>query len=82
MQSNRMNKLLDKIERRLGTQPLNLPDYLRKDRWATDVICNDTLDTFSRFFPNVMHITLSNANTNKTKDGYYLIDEFVPDNWV
>ena len=51
MISNRMNKLLDKLERRLGTRQLNLPDYLQKNKWAEDVIQNETLDTFSRFFP-------------------------------
>ena len=42
MQSNRMTALLNKIERRLGTRALNLPDYLTKDKWATEVIENET----------------------------------------
>ena len=58
MQANRMNKLLDKIERRLGVKQLNLPDYLTKDKWAEEVIANETLDTFSRYFPNSMHIRI------------------------
>ena len=49
--ANEMTKLLNKIERRLGTSQMNLPDYLSKDVWARDVICNETLDTFSRYFP-------------------------------
>lgn len=75
MISNRMNKLLDKLERRLGTRQLNLPDYLQKDKWAVNVIHNETLDTFSRYFPNAMQIKLNLAQRNK--DGYYLLDEYV-----
>lgn len=77
MPTNRMNALLDKLERRLGTKQLNLPDYLTKDKWAEDVIANETLDTFSRYFPNSIHITLDPSQ--RQKDGYYLIDEYVPD---
>jgi hypothetical protein len=78
MPTNKMNNLLNKIERRLGTRQLNLPDYLQKDNWAKDVIANDTLDTFSRFFPNSMHITLDLSQ--RRKDGYYIIDKYVPEN--
>ena len=70
-----MNRLLDKLERRLGTRQLNLPDFLQKDKWAENVIHNETLDTFSRFFPNAMQIKLNLAQRNK--DGYYLLDEYV-----
>lgn len=76
MPPNRMNALLDKIERRLGTKMLSLPDHLSKDKWA-DVIVQDTLDTFSRYFPNSMHIMLDVSQ--KKPDGYYLIDEYIPD---
>jgi hypothetical protein len=54
--ANDMSLLLDKIARRLGLLPLlpHLPhnkDFdLSKDAWA-DVIKNDTLVTFSRYFP-------------------------------
>lgn len=78
MPTNKMNNLLNKIERRLGTRQLNLPDYLQKDNWAKDVIANDTLDTFSRFFPNSMHITLDLSQ--RRKDGYYIIDKYIPEN--
>lgn len=77
MQSNKMTNLLNKIERRLGTRQLNLPDYLQKDKWADEVIANETLDTFSRFFPNQITITLHGHN--RSKDGYYLIDEDIGD---
>lgn len=78
MQANKMTALLDKIERRLGTKPLNLPDYLQKDKWAEEVIANETLDTFSRYFPNAVNIRLDKSM--RTKDGYYLIDEPFGDN--
>lgn len=76
MPSNRMNDLLNKIERRLGTKPLNLPENLCKDKWS-DVIINDSLTTFSRYFPNSMHITIDLAQ--RKRDGYYVIDEYIPD---
>ena len=63
--------LLNKIERRLGTRALNLPDYLTKDKWATEVIENETLDTFSRYFPNSMKVNLDLSQ--KKKEGYYFI---------
>ena len=75
MISNRMNKLLDKLERRLGTRQLNLPEYLQKDKWAENVIHNETLDTFSRFFPNAMRVELNLAQRNR--EGYYLLDEYI-----
>lgn len=76
MPANKMNSLLDKIERRLGTRPLNLPEHLQKDKWAKKVIENETLDTFSRFFPNALKIKLSLSQQNK--DGYYVLDEYLP----
>ncbi len=72
--ANSMTKLLNKIERRLGTQQMNLPDYMSKDVWAKDVICNETLDTFSRFFPNKIPYVLGPENK---KNDYYLIDESI-----
>lgn len=77
MPANRMDNLLNKMERRLGIMQLHLPDYLQKEKWASEVICNETLDTFSRYFPNSMKIKLDLSQKNK--DGYYLIDEYVPD---
>lgn len=77
MPTNRMNALLDKIERRLGVSQLNLPEYMSKDKWAETVIANETLDTFSRYFPNELKINLDLSQ--RTKDGWYVIDEYVPD---
>ena len=78
MPTNRMNSLLNKIERRLGTKPLNLPDNLSKDIWANEVIASETLDTFSRYFPNSMHIVLDLSQ--RKQNGYYLLDEYIGDN--
>lgn len=72
-----MNKLLDKIERHLGTKVLNLPEHLTKDVWAKEVISNDTLDTFSRYFPNAITITLDRSCIRA--DGYYVLDEILGD---
>ena len=74
---NRMTNLLNKIERRLGIKMLNLPPELSKDEWAK-TIDEDSLTTFSRFFPNEMTIVL--GPDLKKKDGWYIIDEYVPDN--
>lgn len=77
MPANKMTALLDKIERRLGTKQLDLPEDLRKDQWAEKVIANETLDTFSRYFPNAININLDKSM--RAKDGYYLIDEAIGD---
>ena len=74
--ANSMTLLLNKIERRLGTKQINLPDYMAKDKWADEVICNESLDTFSRFFPNKYPYTLGPHNR---KGPYYLIDESICD---
>lgn len=76
--TNNMTLLLNKLERRLGLKPLNLPEDIRKDKWADDIIIPDTLTTFSRYFPNEFKYTV-NTSENK-KDGYYLIDEAIADN--
>ena len=74
--ANNLTRLLNKIERRLGTAPLKLPDYLCKDKWDY-VIIEDTLQTFSRYFPNRFRYTLT-AEFNKDKrSSAYIIDESV-----
>ena len=70
---NSMGDLVNTIERRLGTRPLNLPEHLQKDKWP-DVIIKDTLVTFSRYFPYSITV---NIDTTKSKDGYYFIDSNV-----
>jgi len=71
---NEMTKLLNKIERRIGTKSLNLPEHMSKDKWATEVICNETLDTFSRYFPHKIPYVIGPENK---KGPFYLIDESI-----
>lgn len=73
MAMNKMNQLLSKIERRLGTKPLMLPEDISKDKWPDEVIIPDTITTFSRFFPHMVRIRIDASPENK-KDGYYIID--------
>lgn len=72
--ANEMTVLLDKIERRLGTNQYNLPAEMSKDVWARKVICNETLDTFSRYFPRKIPYILGPENK---KGEFYLIDESI-----
>lgn len=71
--ANNMTKLLNKIERRLGTKPLNLPKEFSKDTWA-EVILDETLVTFSRYFPHKITYEISD-DTAKRKGDYWLINE-------
>lgn len=73
MALNKMNLLLNKIERRLGTKPLFLPEEVAKDTWVEEIIEPDTLMTFSRYFPYMVRIKLDPKNSLK-KDGYYIIN--------
>lgn len=77
---NRMTRLLDKIERRLGTKALNLPEDYAKDKWAEEVICNETLDTFSRYFPHRISYMLNSSN--RIEPDVWLIDENLCENQV
>ena len=75
--ANMMTNLLNKIERRLGTDVLGLPPGMDKNSWAKKVILTDTLDSFSRFFPHKMPYVLGPENK---KHDYYLIDESICNN--
>lgn len=72
---NRMTALLNKIERRLGLMVLTLPENISKDSWHT-VIEEDTLPTFSRFFPDSRTVIIDNTCY---KDGFYFIDKDIPE---
>ena len=74
---NRMTDLINKIERRLGTAPLNLPENLKKDKWA-QVIIEDSITTFSMYFPNQIRVDIDPSI--RTKDGYCYIDRELPEN--
>lgn len=72
--ANDMTALLNKIEWRLGLLPLtpHLPKEFGKEAWA-DVIMNDTLAEFSRFYGFKVPYTIT-KETPKDKDGYYILD--------
>lgn len=76
--ANQMTKLLNKCERRLGTKVLNLPEHLTKDKWV-EVVTEETLDTFSRYFPRAITIPIP-TKSPRDKEGYYYIDNEIPDN--
>ena len=73
--TNRMSTLLNKIERRLGTKMLKLPDEINKDSWV-QVIEEDTIPTFSRYFPYGITTIIDHTCM---KDGFYFLDKYVPD---
>jgi hypothetical protein len=82
--SNDMTALLDKIERRLGLIPLSphLPTGMQKSDWAK-IIQEDTLVTFSRFFPNRFKMVINSETCDKQLDKetntmwYYIKDEIL-----
>ena len=73
MAINKVDKLINKIERRLGTRQLLLPDHLTKDKWLDATIIPDSIETFSRYFPHMVRIQIK-CSPDNMKDGYYLID--------
>lgn len=75
---NSMTRLLNKIERRLGTQPLNLPSYLSKDSWAT-VIAEDSLHTFSLFFPHIIRyeVDTTRDKIDEMTNSFYIDQDLV-----
>lgn len=72
--SNKLSNLLDKIERRLGCRNLNLPPQFDKNTWGT-VIEQDTLSTFSRYFPHKIEIMIDENHLSRKEPCTYLIDE-------
>lgn len=82
--SNDMTLLLDKIERRLGLIPLSqhLPKGLQKSDWS-NIIMQDTMVEFSRFFPNRLKMVINDTTCNKQYDKttntmwYYIKDEIL-----
>lgn len=73
---NKMTSLINKIERRLGTNIINLPKELSKDEWV-NVIKEDTIPTFSRYLPDAINVLI---NTKKTdSEGYSWVDINLPD---
>jgi len=72
--SNSMTKLINKIERRIGSALLNLPENLQKDKWA-NVIIEDTLETFSRYYPHKIEYTVYKEDASTKFPDYFHIDE-------
>ncbi len=81
--SNDMTSLLNKIERRLGLVPLapNLPKEFNKEAWA-EVIKDDTLVTFSRYFPKKFPYVVNEKTTICKNNRYYLNDDILGDTKV
>jgi hypothetical protein len=80
---NDIAKLLDKIERRLGLTTLvpHLPKEFGIDAWAS-VIEEDTLVTFSRYFPQKIPFVINSETAYKKRDRdkkmyYYIKDEYL-----
>lgn len=72
--ANDMTNLINKIERRLGLMALtpHLPEKYNKSAWA-DVIKDQTLTTFSRYFPwKVPFVVTPDV---PRRNGWYIIDE-------
>lgn len=80
--SNDMTALLNKTERRLGLSPLipHLPEFLKKDKWGS-VIEEDTLVTFSRYYPNRFKMIINDDTCYKKEENdtlyYYIKDEIL-----
>ena len=72
--ANTMTELVNKLERRLGMTVMNLPEALCKDKWP-EVIKQDTIPTFSRYFPYGITVVIDNTCE---KDGFYFIDKNIP----
>lgn len=76
MLSNNMSRLIDLIELRIGTKPLNLPNDIAKDKWG-EWISKFTLKTFSIYFPNKIPYTFDTSNMQIDREGFYIIDETI-----
>ena len=80
--SNDMTLLINKIERRLGLIPLSphLPKELSKEAWA-DIIKEDTMVTFSRYYYNKMRFTVNEETCVKRRENgkevYYIKEEYL-----
>lgn len=74
--SNSMTKLMNKIERRLGTRLIN--PYMDKmgvgKKFWDEPIIEDSIQDFSRFFPDSIEYTVT-LNSPRTDDGYIIVDE-------
>lgn len=76
MYTNNMTNLLNKIERRLGTRQMHLPEFLEKQHWA-EIIETDTIVTFSRYIPNKIEYIVDPFKCKVPGTDWYLLDEKV-----
>ena len=78
--SNDFTLLVNKLERKLGLIPLtpHLPKEFNKESWV-NVIKEDSLVTFSRFYPYKVRYPVNEETTVKKNGIYYLNDEYVGD---
>jgi hypothetical protein len=80
--ANDMTLLLNKIQRRLGLGVLEprLPEPLQKPHWA-DVVMEDSIVSFSRYFPNKFRLIVNEDTVDKKMEGnkvwYYVKDEIL-----
>lgn len=74
--SNDFTNLIKKIERNLGLLPLvpHLPPDYNKDAWL-DIIKEQTLVTFSRFFPHKISYPITRETAKKKGNRYFIDDE-------
>lgn len=80
--ANNISDLCNKLARRLGLLPLlhRLPEEYNKDAWAK-VIMEDTMQTFSRYFPRKVRFVVNDETCHKiTEHGkrkYIIKDEYL-----
>lgn len=74
--ANNLSMLLDRIELELGTRGLNLPEEVKKNKWADSngPLALMTLPDFSDLFPHKISVDISTA---PMKNGWYILDEAV-----
>ena len=76
LMANRPTALLNKIERRLHLKLLDLPEAINKDVWFNEVICEDSIPTFSRYLPYRITTIIDQSCS---KDDFFFIDKDVPE---
>ena len=81
--SNDFTLLLNKIERRLGMSVLlpHLPEQLNKEHWL-DIIREDTLVTFSRFFPHQFKMVVNEESCWKKMDEHHVLWYIIKDEYL
>lgn len=82
--ANDFSALVNKIENRLGLKVLSsvLPPDFNKDSWV-NVIKDDTMPTFSRYFPRKMRFVVNDKTCHRRRENertvYYIDDSLLGD---